>query len=167
MSPEDYLVQTHLHVLEDIKLADQKATAFVAIDSAIMAALYGAKLFIYDPSNPLLTALSLATFALLALGVSLGCFVLWPRGETIAHRTSGGELAIPSKIRKHVDSNEYCAEVIKATTTPGALAEQLASITWVRSEIGGKKYKYLKLSVVASGLGFALTAVFVVVYSVC
>ena len=31
MNPNEHVVQTHLHLLENIKLADQKATAFVAL----------------------------------------------------------------------------------------------------------------------------------------
>lgn len=172
LSPEDYLVQTHLHVLENIKLADQKATAFVAIDSAVMAALYGGKLFLVDPSTPVLTSLSLATFVLLALGVSLGCLVLWPRGETIAHQAPGGDLAIPSKIPdEHSTPEKYRAAVIKAASDDPlepleSLTGQLASLTLVRCKINDIKYGYLRRAIVASGLGFALTAVFVVVHSV-
>ncbi len=161
MSPEDYLAQTHVHVVENIKLADQKATAFVVIDSAVLGALYGAKLLIPVTSCPVIMILSLTTFGLLALGVVLACRVLWPEGEKMAHRVPGGELAIPSKIYgQHASPESYRDAVVAAQ---GNLTAQLASLTWVRCKTNDVKYWYLRQAIRASVLGLASAAVFVLV----
>lgn len=165
MTPEDYLLHTHTHVLENIKLADQKATAFIAIDSAIIAALFGAKLLILNPADIWLTWLSVMTFVLLGAAVALGGFVIWPRGEKIADRADGGDLAVPSKIARLHKTPVELASAVSDATTKSELKTQLAALVLVRSRINDKKYFWLKGSVVLSALGLLSAATFVIIHS--
>lgn len=165
MTPEDYLLHTHTHVLENIKLADQKATAFIAIDSAIISALFGAKLLILNPSDIWLTLLSITTFVLLGCAIAVGGFVIWPRVEKIADRADGGNLAFPSKItRLHKTPVDLAQEVSKAIMN-SELQNELAALVLVRARINNEKYVWLERCVVLSAFGFLCAATFVIIHS--
>jgi hypothetical protein len=165
MIAEDYLLHTHTHILENIKLADQKATAFIAIDSAIIAALFGAKLLILNPADPWITWLSIASFTLLGVAVVLGGFVIWPRGEKIADRAEGGDLAVPSKISRLHKSPTELAAAVNSAAANATLTDQLAALVLVRSQINDKKYFWLKGSIIVSALGMVSAATFVILHS--
>ena len=68
----NYLIQANINVVENVKLADQKATVLVAVNTALLGGLFSAKLLALDSGKPWwLAALSLGTGAFLAGGVVL------------------------------------------------------------------------------------------------
>jgi len=69
--------QQHIH--ENIKFADQKATAFIGLNAALLGVIY--KLIDLDISNP--ATVVFGSFACLSLAVGTG-FAIWvikPRGR--------------------------------------------------------------------------------------
>jgi hypothetical protein len=94
-----YLFDTHLHILENIKLADQKSLVIIALNPTILSALYGTKLITLNLQKGwLLIILSFTTVICLLFGLLLAVLVIYPRGERIMKDTTGGEFAIPFKI---------------------------------------------------------------------
>jgi hypothetical protein len=161
LNPNEHVVQTHLHLLENIKLADQKATAFVAINSGIIAAIYAGKLLVFDGNKPYLTGLCIATLALLGLGLLLAGLVIWPRGERMARLFAGGQLAIPTKISGQFKTTEAYRDAVAAAGQQ-ELIENWCALIVTRSQVNDIKYGYLKWSILVSALGLAVSVAFVV-----
>jgi hypothetical protein len=162
LEPKEHVVQTLLHLLENIKLADQKATAFVAINSGIIAAIYAGKLLVFDGNKPYLTGLCIATLALLGLGLLLSGLVIWPRGEKMARKVAGGDLSFPIKIGKTFPDNPNAyRDAVAAAGTQG-LIDNWYSLIVSRSEVNNIKYGYLRWAILSSALGLAVSVAFIV-----
>ena len=161
MNENDHVVQTHLHLLENIKLADQKATAFVAINSGVIAAVYAGKLLVFDPNKAYLTGLCIATLSLLGLGLLLSGLVIWPRGEKMSRKFKGGTLSVPTKINQKFNTAESYRQEIK-TVGPDGLLENWCALIVSRSQINDIKYGYLKWAIISSALGLAVSVAYVV-----
>jgi Family of unknown function (DUF5706) len=153
-----YLTDTHLHILENIKLADQKALVLLALNPAILSALYGAKLLIVDLAKGWVIVLcSVSTFGFLIIGLLLAIRVIYPRGESLARKLSGessGSLTIPSKIaRTYSKAEDYLNEINAADES--RLLNELCTLIYARSYINDIKYFYLKWSILISGVGWS------------
>lgn len=154
-----YLTDTHLHILENIKLADQKALVLLGLNPAILSALYGAKLLIVSCAKGWETVLSITTFLSLIIGLLLAIIVIYPRGEDIARKLSGqfGSLTIPSKIaHPHQNATESIQNYIGKfeSADNSHLMKELCALIYVRSYINDKKYECLKWSILVSGVGW-------------
>ena len=150
-----YLTDTHLHIYENIKLADQKALVLLGLNPAILSALYGAKLLIVSCEKGWETLLSIITFLFLIIGLLFAIKVIYPYGENIARELSGdsGTLTIPSKIaHEYKAPTEYIDKFHSAEDEN--LMKELCTLIYVRSYINDKKYNRLKWSILVSGLGW-------------
>jgi hypothetical protein len=148
----NYLIQTDLHVVENIKLADQKATVFVTIQTALLAALLGAKLLFISAKPWWLMTLSITTFVLLVGSLILAGLVIWPRGEDMSRKAVGGNLAFPTKIAMRYETEEEFQCAI-AGATEDDLVNSLGSLVYIRAKINDWKYWYLKGSIATALLG--------------
>jgi hypothetical protein len=75
-----YLFQTQNHIHENIKFADQKAVAFITLNSGVVGVLYAGNLFLPRAANLVVTGFSIAAFSLLLVSIGLASAVLWPYG---------------------------------------------------------------------------------------
>ena len=151
----DYLYQCHAIAIENIKVADQKATAFIPINSAILGSLYGAGLLILDPTRILWSLASTVGFLVLITGTLLSIFVIWPRGTYLFARFPGAELINPRSITtKFKNPEEYAAAIHAADTSK--LEDNLTAFVFLRSTLSNIKFDWLMKAIVVSAIGWLL-----------
>lgn len=152
-----YLGETQSHIHENIKFADQKATAFFAINSTVLASLFSADLFIYQNHSIELQVFSAITFAVLASAIFLASMVLKPRGVEMHREVENGECAIPEKIAAQTLSDFKERFHPNDSELEQKIVADMCSLVHVRSRVNDKKYEWLKRSIKMSFLAWALT----------
>ena len=147
-----YLLNTHSHIYENIKLADQKALVLIALNPTVLSALYGSKV-VNLRQGSLISLFSVMAFCGLIASLVLAILVVYPRGEKITDDLAGGSLASPSKIaRVHHTCAQYINEI--NTSDDSQFIEDLATLVYARSQTNIIKYQYLKQSILVSSIGW-------------
>ena len=151
-----YLDKTHSHVFENIKLSDQKAATFIALNSGMIAGLYGAKMLIVEQARLASTIVSSLTFALLSTAIFLAVIAIRPRGKMLSAKVLGGELAIPWKIADR--SQEELRVGILASDGEGLIRESCA-LLHSRARVNSRKDFYVRNAVWVSVCAWFTTIV--------
>ena len=148
-----YLLGTHENIFENIKLCDQNATAFIAINSAIIGGLYSANLLVIDATRIGLSLGSVSTFTCLVFGIFLAIKTIWPRGWRMAAAIQGGSLSIPWKIaQKHATLESF--EKGLQTADEAQLISELCALVFARAKVNVAKHFPLIWSVRLSLFGW-------------
>lgn len=153
MRLSEYLTFTHNHILENVKFADQKATAIIALDLAVFAGIFGL--------DGEVRGGALLGLAFLSLGIAVAGYVIWPRRHWITKKTeySGlGTLSLPGKIAEF-DVGAYHQLV---TDDSADLYSELTTLVSVMSKIYQEKYRLLSNAMVCSLLGSIFSGVWAV-----
>lgn len=165
MLPHEFICDINCNLFDNLKLADQKATGFIAINSAVIAGLFGSDLLIVNSAKPILSVMAIATFALLGIGVLLAGFVIWPRQTKNGRLIAGGELSVPSKIARLSHTPEQYAAAVIESCNKSEDIQQFAALVLIRARNYQQKYYWLKGAIVVSAIGLVSAAVFVVAHS--
>jgi Family of unknown function (DUF5706) len=161
MTADDFLVSTHAHIHENVKFADAKAIAFIAINSGVVASLFSNKMLFLRGQPVAMVLLSSAAFGLLAAGVVLSTLVIWPRGLDVETGIDGGKLTMPSKIAAHLGVQDYADAVRNAA--PNDLTNDLAALVLARARINQRKFLLLRWAIIISLVGLLVAGAFVAV----
>ena len=153
MNSVDAQVMSHLerartYLLEDIKLADSKASYLLASVTAITSLTIMASISIHQSivknSYPSILAMTLIAFVAFLASILL---VLWPRGRAGIKRTHASLLFGPH-ILKHGDSAAYVQRLREVSDN--ALLENMAEDCWRLATIGRRKYGWLRIAIIAA-----------------
>jgi hypothetical protein len=156
----DYLYQCHAIVIEDIKLADQKATVLIPLNSAILGALYGADLLILDFAKIFWSLATAVAFSVLIAGTLLSIFVISPRGKYLAVKFPGAELVnFRSITAKFKNPEEYAAAIHTADTIK--LEDNMARLIYIRSILSRTKFDWLIRALTVSAAGWLLAGLLI------
>lgn len=142
------LLMNQQQIHENIKFADQKAAAITALNTALMGGIFG----LAAPAQPGLTQLLLPALALLVLGIVTSVCVLWPRGGVGRRRGRG--LIDAGRIAQFSDASAFVAACRGAAD--GALLDEARTFVFDRATIDRRKYRWLRVSLVLSGIGWLL-----------
>jgi hypothetical protein len=140
------LLANHQHVHENIKFADQKAGFFVTLDGALCAFVYS----LAKPPDTTLCSLSLILCFVLAVGIGLGIFVVWPRGST--NRKRGPGVVDADRAYQFGSEREFVGRC--ASITDEELLTETRTFLYDRSKINRLKYRYLRLAISVSAVGW-------------
>jgi hypothetical protein len=166
MNADEFLVAVHAHTHENIRFADAKALAFIAINSGVIAGLFGKDMLLLEfttPHGAFESVMSLLTFGFLAVGVVFCAAVVWPRGIAIEDGIDGGKLTIPSKIAStHLTAGDY-AKCVDVAASEGKLTHDLAALLFARAKVNQKKFSLLRTAIVLSAVGLVLAGLFVLI----
>jgi hypothetical protein len=161
-----YLFQTQTHIHENIKFADQKAAAFITLNSGVVGALYAGNLFLPRGADPAVVKSSFLAFSFLLISIGLFGVVLWPYGVGLQEKLDPewSDLAVPEKItdnRKDAFIRIFVPEDGSTPKLDDRLTGNLCAFVHTRSEINNRKYEWLKYSIKVAYVGW-FTAVLLV-----
>jgi hypothetical protein len=145
-----FWLQTQQHIHENIKFADTKAAQLIAIDGALLGALYA----IADWANVVLLGFGLLATASLALAIAASFKAVWPRGEENMRRGEGVVDAIRIRLFPEVAFMERSAMISHAE-----LLDELREFVYDRSCIDHAKYHWLQISFRLSCMGWIVAFV--------
>ena len=140
--------QQHIH--ENIKFADQKAVAFIGINTALLGAIYG--MVTIDGSS--LATIILGALACVSLAIGIG-FAIWtikPRGERNRDRGPG----VIDSVRIPLFSLEQYLSRMEQISDDDLLLE-LRTFIYDRAVTDREKYEKLKVSLPFSSVGWLLS----------
>lgn len=148
------LFLNHQQIQENIKFADQKAGAVIAANGALLALSYS---LIHPAHIPHSLFAGLLVCFVLLIGIGSAFWVVRPRGEQNRKRGYGIIDAIRINLSSHEQFQHSVSEV-----SDEQLLEELVSFIYDRAHIDQKKYFYLKISMVASLIGWISALLFAV-----
>lgn len=137
-------VQQHIH--ENIKFADQKAVQVIAIDMALIGAIYS----ITGTTDEHLLRTAVGVCAVLGVGILFAVSVIRPRGEQNEMRGSGVLDAI--RIVKHHSVSDFLSEC--DSVSKRELLRQQRMFVFDRACIDRDKYRQLRRSLLFSTAGW-------------
>ncbi len=152
MNKVSYLLATHQHIHENIKLADSKAMTIIAIDSGIIAGLH--LLDVFNKGKPEILTVGIVAFLLLAGAIVLSVLVIKPRIDKI-HEGTG--LCDPVRIAKYSDRKEFIDAINSADES--LLVSDVSILVFDRSIINREKYYWLTRVVYISFVGWLISAI--------
>jgi len=143
------LEQATVLIYEHIKLADQKALVFIALNGGLVGGLYGIRI-LESPHINLLNSLS--AFSLLLVGMALALVTIKPRrGE---HAKKLGVID-PYRIAQYKNGNEYRERLAKMSEDD--FEEELTDRIYDLSIIDRSKYRWLAWSIFISSIAWAFS----------
>lgn len=148
---------TTQHIHENIKLADQKAIAFIGINGALLGVMYP----LIQPHSPVTIVLGFLACLLLAIGIGFAVWVIKPRGESNEFR--GGGIVDSVRITQF-SLNQYLSRVKEIQDEE--LLTELRTFIYDRSIINGEKYRNLKVSLPFSAAGWLISLILAVVVKI-
>lgn len=146
------LMQNQQHIHENIKFADQKATAFITINSALLGVIQTFVPLRLD--HPVTTAFGALAGLFLALGIAFSVWTIKPRGKQNEERGAG---VIDSVRIAQQPLDTYLARIRAISDTD--LLDELRTFIYDRAVIDREKYKALALALPLSAVGWALSLV--------
>jgi hypothetical protein len=147
----DFLMKQHDHVLESIKLADQKAAAIIAISVGTIYLLYD---LLKAPCFAAWPWKCVGGFAQILLLLSTGA-ALWtiaPPSESAYRDVEGGKLTIPDRAAQ-LSQAEYLQRITAAT--PEEKAEEVAALVYYRLKVRAWKYVQIQWAIWIMYLAYA------------
>ncbi len=157
-SRQEFLWSVHAYINEYIRFADSKAGFCVALDAAVMGALYTAGTHTQFMTAPplqwtLLAWISFAAFAALFASIVLAVSAVRPR--LWIQSTKG--LIFWDSITKHGNPDAFTNAVVSEPVPE--LDTHLAHHLYSLSTVCRRKYKYVNVSIVTGVLGGILGAI--------
>jgi len=153
MNPSDalaLLLQNQQQIHENIKFADQKAAAFIAINSALLGVIHS---FVpLSLSRPVISALGAAAALCLALGIGFAAWTIKPRGSQNEARGPG---VIDSVRISQQTLKDFLDRIRDASDTQ--LLNELRTFIYDRAIIDREKYRSLAISFRWSIAGWLLS----------
>ena len=141
----------HQHVHENIKLADQKASAIIAANGALLALSYS----LIQPSVKFTLFVGLVVCFVLVLSIAMAFLVIKPRGES--NKNKFPSIFDPKQIAQY-SLNDYQKRSSEISTEE--LLKDLRVFIYNRSCIDSEKYIFLRLSLIISAVGWILSLLF-------
>jgi hypothetical protein len=147
----ELLLLNHQQIHENIKFADQKASALIAANGALLALTYS----LIDQKVPFSLSIGFPLCLLLAVAIGLSFWVVKPRGERNRKRGPG----VVDSIRICLYSLEaYKARLSDISTDE--LLDELRTFIHDRAWIDARKYLFLRRSLIASAIGWITALMF-------
>jgi hypothetical protein len=139
------LNQQHIH--ENLKFADQKASGLIALNAALIGAIYP----LARPHNQLSIWVGVFAFAMIA-GIACSLCVIYPRGHR--RRCEQGKQGIvdADRICQHPSMEAYASAC--ANISDEELLKEARELIYHRSKINRKKYTFLRRSIWVSVVGW-------------
>lgn len=147
----ELLLLNHQQIHENIKFADQKASALIAANGALLALTYS----LIDRKVPYSLSIGLPLCLLLAVAIALSFWVVKPRGERNRERGPG----VIDSIRICLYSLEDYQARLSAIST-AELLDELRTFVHDRAYIDSRKYFFLRGSLIASAIAWIAALLF-------
>lgn len=147
----ELLLINHQHIHENIKFADQKASAIIATNGALLALSYS----LIQPSAKFTLFVGFFVCFVLAVSIAMAFLVIKPRGGVNKEKNPG--IFDPKRIAKY-KLEDYQKRMSEITTTE--LLIELRAFIYDRACIDNQKYAFLRLSIIASAIGWVLSLLF-------
>jgi hypothetical protein len=154
-SRTDLLLALSEQIYEHIKIADQKAMVFIALNVGLMGALHSAKLLAVSWHGPTWSvALSICAPLLLVGATFFGVMTIVPRRT--AHASQNG-VVDPERISRWDSIDDFAVQIGQLSV--GKIDDELCIRVADLSKIDVAKYRWLRFCVVASAIAWLVSLV--------
>jgi len=143
----DQLLQATGFIYEHVKLADQKALVFIALNGGLLGWLYA----VTEKVPRGLTTPAVPAFALLLLAMALALMTIWPRRGRYA-RTKGA--LDPARIARFGDGGSYLDYLRNQSNEQ--FAEEVSARIFDLSKIDIMKYRWLYAAIITSVIAWVV-----------
>lgn len=144
------LLMNHQHIHENIKFADQKASALIVTDGALLTLSYS----LIQPSVQFTIISGFFVCLILAIGIAIAFLVIKPRGGS---KEKDPGIFDPKRIAKYT-LEDYQSRMSDISTAE--LLIELRTFIYDRACIDNQKYNFLRFSLLVSVIGWALSLIF-------
>lgn len=149
----ELLLINHQQIHENIKFADQKASAIIAANSALLALSYS----LIQPSIKFTLFAGFFVCFVLAVSIAIAFLVIKPRGGLNNQKNPG--VFDPKRIARY-SLEDYQQRMSEISTTE--LLNELGVFIYDRACIDNQKYFFLRLSLIISAIAWILSLFFAV-----